>query len=330
MRDFWCLNKKIEEHVLEVEDYYHISMDEYMDFMRKIYHVSSDVLKASYHEAQYYKNYMSKQTYQKGISLDETLGIVLKFLKEIDASLVVLFKDAIKNHIISFHTPKELRKLEITSSNFYYFYSLAGIHDGKYVVNIVLENTIRDAFVIVHEFMHYVSMESINKKSFAWLYFTEGYSYAFEVLLLDFLCEQLKWADEAKRTYLKNVYDMYLRNGEFRKEFLYLDIFLKYGSFGGQKVFKYCSDEKDANRILMEARCSEEFLMRKEQMLRCYLEDSRYVLAVPFTSRILDKYPKEKDEILKEHRKLEEFSLTYFMDKYDLEHVDDYQKIFRM
>jgi hypothetical protein len=326
MRDFGYLNKKIEEHVLEIQNDTEMSLEEYVDFMRTIYKMSNNMMGTMISSRNAYQK--QEPSYKKGISLDETLHIVLKFLRQIDPELVFLFKDAILKKIILFHTPKELQKLEEKEDNFYYYYNLAGIYNGKYVVNIVLENTIQDAFVIVHEFMHYISMKSTNPKSIAWLHFTEGYSHAFELLLLDFL-KQTKWQTEAKKYHVTNTYAMYLRNCIFRQEFIYLDVFVNYGSFTPQKVFKYCEEEPMTSRILKNAKIEEQFLLNQKATLGEYLESSRYVLAIPFAYEVLDRFPEEKDTILKEHRNLEEYSISDLMNKYDLE-GQHYQKILHM
>lgn len=317
MRDFGYLNSKIEEHVKGLEEELDISLEEYISLMRQIYQISLQVTKTFDEYQDVYENNEA----EKGISFQETIRIVLKFLNTIDSNLVSLFEKTIDSGIILFHTKKELKNLSITKDNFYYFYNLAGTYNGKYIINIVLTNTISDIFTIVHEFIHYVSMSSLDKKSLSWLHFTEGYSLAFEKLLYEFLNKQSKWKEQIQKYYMKVLYSMHLRNFEFQSEFICLDVFLSSGSFTPQKVLKYLKEEENkevlATRILNNARISEKFILQNEKTLREYLEDSRYVMAMPFSECIIKSIPKEKNDILSDLYHLEEKTFDYFFNKYD-------------
>jgi len=334
MRDFGYLNRKISEHIVDIEENFDITVDEYAVLMRNIYRMSEEIIKS----ASPYMNECRKEIYcnpyKRGISLTETIKIVLKFLNTIDENLCSVFEQTIENGTILFHSKKELEKLHITKDNFYYFYNLAGFHNGTPVVNIIYTNTISDVFIIVHEFAHYLSLGAKENKSLAWLHFTEGYSYTFEKLLYQFLKEQTKWCSEAEKYNIQNNYIMCLKSYEFRNEFVAFDIFLNYGSFTPQKVLKYCEGEyfkeKLASRILNNARISERYLLDTEKTLREYLEDSRYVLALPFSVCLLKNFKGNKEDILDDIFTLEDKTFEYFLDKYDLENVKEYQKIFKV
>lgn len=334
MRDFGYLNSKIEEHIMELEKNIDISLEDYISLMTQIYKMSLKVSQESNRHKDLFRKNVYSNYHKKGISFDETIRIVLKFLNTVDSKLVPLFEEAIDNGVILFHTEKELKNLSLSKDNFYYFYNVAGTYNGKYIVNIVLKNTIVDLFTIIHEFMHYVSMNSLDKKSLSWFHFTEGYSLAFEKLLFVFLSEQPKWFEQAKKYYMEVLYSMNLRNFEFQSEFICLDVFLSYGSFTSQKVFKYLEGEKSkeqlATKILSNARISERFILQNEKTLREYLEDSRYVIAVPFSECIVKSIPKEKNDILSDIYHLEEKTFDYFFDKYDLNDKKVYQKVFRI
>lgn len=334
MRDFGYLNKKISEHTIDIKENFDMSCEEYLNFMRTIYTMSEDIVNNAHDYMSLYRKEIYSKPYKRGISFEETIKLILKFLNTIDENLCSMFEQAIENGTILFHSEKELKKLNITKDNFYYFYNLAGIYNGKAIVNIILTNTISDVFMIVHEFMHYVSLGTKEKKSLTWLHFTEGYSHSFEMLLFHFLKKQPKWKEEIEKYYIQIIYSLCLRTYEFRNEFVCFDIFSKYGSFTPQKVLKYCEKEyfkaELVSRILNNARISERFLLQEEKTLREYLEDSRYALALPFSIRLLEGFKENKEEILNDIFTLEDKSYEYFFDKYDLENVEGYQKIFRM
>lgn len=334
MREFGYLNKKINEHVVDLEKTYKMPIEEYLEFMSYIYKFSDDIAIPAGNYFNENRKKVYDLRYKIGLSYEETIRIILKFLNTIDPSLCDIFNQLIEDGTIIFQNEKELKKLQISKENFYYFYNLAGIHNGKKIINIILKNNISDIFTIVHEFTHYLSIKTLNEKSITWLHFTEGYSRTFEILLLKYLSSNQKFALEAKKYYIELMYYMCLRIFEFRKEFVCFDIFCNYGSFTPQKVIKYCSaeslKEKNATNILNGARISERYMLETSRTLREYLEDSRYVLAILFSNNILDSFFEFKAEILEDIFTLEEKSYEYYFDKYDLEKSDNYQKIFRI
>lgn len=330
MREFGYLNRKIREHIVDIKENFDISIDEYLELMRKIYKISDKIMFQAANHVSFYRDNIDCVPYKRGISLEDTIKIVKKFLTSIDVELCSLFEYVIENEIILFHDKKELKKLQISKDNFFFFYNLTGIHNGNKLINIVLTNTIVDVFAIVHEFIHYVSMNSLNQKSITWLHFTEGYSHTFEQLLFKFLKKQPKWKEEAEKYYIQIMYSMCLRTFEFRNEFICFDVFLECGVFSPQKVLKYCENGQMVSRILNNAKISERYLLDTEKTLREYLEDSRYVLALPFSMCLSKKFSKEKQEILEDIYDLENKTLDYYFNKYDLENVDSYQKIFHM
>lgn len=334
MRDFGYLNKKISEHIVDIEENFDITVDEYRELMRSIYDMSNNIMSSAALHASTYRENMDYIPYNRGIALDDTIKIVKKFLNSIDKELCSLFEYALESEAILFHNKKDLKKLQISKDNFFHFYNLTGIHNGKKVINIVFTNTILDVFVIVHEFIHYISMNSINQKSITWLHFTEGYSHTFEMLLFKFLKKHQKWREEAEKYYIQIMYSMCIRTFEFRNEFICFDVFLDYGVFSPQKVLKYFESELEkeelANRVLNNARISERYLLDTEKTLREYLEDSRYVLALPFSVCLLKNFKGNKEDILEDIFTLEDKSYEYFFDKYDLENVKEYQKIFKI
>lgn len=327
MRDFGYLNKKIEEHILEIENRGECSTIEYLKWMRKIYQIS---LPLSQETNAYIKHYEEKPSvfYQKGISLEETIQLVHKFLNSIDPRLVQTFHEMVHDGILKFHTDKELKHIKVTPETFYYFYNFAATHDEQYIVHVVLKHYIADVFNIVHEFIHYVTMKTPKQKSIAWLHFTEGYAFSLEYLLFQFLKRNPKWKKEACKYYTHLLYELSLRVMTFQEEFTYFDIYEHYGMVSPQKIFKYGSNLEEIEHILKSARKTEESFSENPETLRDYLEDSRYVFSFPFSVNTLKRFPKEKEEILVELYNLETYPREYYFEQYDFEKIKSYQNLF--
>lgn len=131
-----------------------------------LFHKDSEILKLLFNNIDYYKSvsriiYSECKDYQDELvekrnkinymSLSETLNIVKDFLMKINPEYPILLEELMNNGVVNIYDITDEKKLKEYGDEAYY-----AIHNGNHTINIPLYHDINDAFIIVHEFMHYI------------------------------------------------------------------------------------------------------------------------------------------------------------------------------
>lgn len=160
-----------------------------------LFHKDSEILKLLFNNIDYYKNvsriiYSECKDYQDELvekrnkinymSLSETLNIVKDFLMKINPEYPILLEELMNNGVVNIYDITDEKKLKEYGDEAYY-----AIHNGNHTINIPLYHYINDAFIIVHEFMHYIVY--LNGVSVDGFLFTEAISISHEMLFYDYL-----------------------------------------------------------------------------------------------------------------------------------------------
>jgi len=160
-----------------------------------LFHKDSEILKLLFNNIDYYKSvsriiYSECKDYQDELvekrnkinymSLSETLKIVKDFLKDIKPEYPILLEELMNNGVVNIYDITDEKKLKEYGDEAYY-----ARHNGNHTINIPLYHDINDAFIIVHEFMHYIVY--LNGVSVDGFLFTEAISISHEMLFYDYL-----------------------------------------------------------------------------------------------------------------------------------------------
>ncbi len=332
MAGFGNVNKNLEKYVKDLISIDKFDLEEFGKLMRKIYIYADKICETGNDYSPYFQTNTTPVLPNKYFTKEDTLKYVVEFLHEIDPFMVNKFEEAVANEIIHLTDKKTLNELEENEGNYYYFHNIAGVVNDNYFTNIVINNTIADAFTIVHEFMHYCNLSKIDKMSYAWTLFTEGYSHFFETLFLQFCMEKEELKEESICYFHGLLYSVMNRSYEFITQFLVLDVFLCHGNINNKSIYKYCRDFVDPKylfySILNMVDEIDEYFKTKDSRLDVYLDDAKYVLGVPFAQELLENYPKKKKEILEDYYLLNEVNINYYFEKYELDQYDTYEKVF--
>lgn len=329
MKEFSLINKELKKYLKKVYSNSKINLEEYETLLRRVYEYVNTIHNSGIYYDEYFKDNTTPKTPNKKFKKEEIICYVVAFLYEIDSSFVVQFEEALEQKIIHFTEEKELEGKEIKENNFYYFINCSGNIDGNDFINIVLTHTITDAFILVHEFMHYVNVKGIELKEPTYYFFTEGYSHFFETLFLDFCMKREELKEEAICYFEGFLYSLLVRTYQFVTEYIVLDVFLCKGKISYSKIYKYCSSFENRESlfdsiVVMVKEVEKSF----EEEKRNYLEDTPYVLGIPLSEKLLEEWNKNKENVLKDYQNLNRLPYTYFFNTYYLQEKEVYDKVF--
>lgn len=312
---FGEINKYLKRYYSDLISYPEFDGLKYQELMQKIYEISEEVYVQG---CDYFKGDHAISLPQKEVPLEETLELVSTYFYQVDPSILKKFDSMLQDGVIHFTTMQDLENIEQTKENYFYFQSLAGCINDEHFVNIVLENTITDAFILVHEVSHLMNSSDPNYFSTPWLLYTEGYAQFFETDFYLFLLKNGKHVEEARIYYESLLLSLLNRSATFIGEYFVWDIYLTYGRINMQKIYKNSIQFPNPSNGVLMAKESIELLLDslKKDYSKVFLEDMKYMVALPFSYGVQDQYEKDKDVFLEEYQTLEKGSSEYYLKKY--------------
>jgi len=323
---FGNVNKNLDAYLKRLMSNEGFDLEKYGKILHKVYKYANKIIESG-------DKYLLERediVFSKTITKEETLRYVKDFLRKIDSSFVIKFEEALENGV--FHFTDKDTLLEENDLNYYYKNNLAGVVDDKYFTNIVMTYTISDAFLILHEFMHYCNLLNLKEMTSGWAMFTEGYSNFFEFLFLEYFSEFEEIREDALNYFYSLLYSIVNRTSHFVSQYFVFDVFLCHGKIEYKKIYKYCSDYEDPIRlfycILGMIEEVDEYFSSFNPKLSEYLDDARYIIGIPFTLELLENFETRKQEILEDYMILNSTNMDYYLDKYELEKHENYDKVF--
>lgn len=324
MEKYKQLNNFLKEYLIDLKRQVDFETYKLEQFLDQTYIYATRILMQENSIPEKFKNP------RKNIKIKDTISLVDDFLSDLDFELERKFKEAIDKNIIHFTSDKKLKNKKETKDNCYFFHSLAGYVESNPFVNVVTHNRLHDAFTLVHEFSHYANMKG-EESNLSWHLFTESYAGVFEVMFLDFL-KNTSLKEEASRYYLTLLWSFILKSLNYIKEYYAMSIYLTFKSIDDKRIYKYVSDNKNKEEyfsIFRQNMLNIEDKINQYGVITTFLEDSKYVIAVPFMESAIEEMEKRKKEIIDDYKMLSYISHDYYFDKYELEKEKTYEKVFK-
>lgn len=186
----------------------------------------------------------TNKEYSKDISIDESYGIVLDFLGYFDPSLKEMFLNSRSGFSSNFmFLSKDMEPIDD-------FYHSCVKYDGNGEANVVVSNSIKDVFVTVHEFIHYVYFEKNFEMSSSFNSFLEFGTLSIEYYVWDYLRNYTEYGNEAD-IYMINRFNNNVTNCYLNKyRFFYKGLLDKYKykdkiqEVIGDEIYKLSDDLK--------------------------------------------------------------------------------------
>lgn len=313
MQGFGEINEFLKSYVKSLYGISGFELGKYIEKMDVIYEIGT---KSYLEGTQYFKNIESVLLPSKKITIEETLSLVFTYFKTIDSSFVKKLEQACRSGIIHFTRQDDLEKLDYNETNYYLFENLAGIFNSNYLINIVLEETIADAFTLVHEFSHYKNISIKEEYSLGYLLFTEGYAHMFETDFYLYLLNT-NWKREASIYYQGLLLSLLNRTSTYIREYSILDTFLTYQKITNKSIYRACKEYANPkNGIKMQLETINEVLEKLNKPSYYFLEDIPYVLGLSFSKEVRKQFLQDKELFLEEYETLENRDKEYYYKKY--------------
>lgn len=154
-----------------------------------------------------------KKVYSKDVNIDESYSIVLDFLEYFDPSL----KEIFLNSRSRFNSNFKFLSKDTEPVDDYYHSCVK--YDSNGEANVVISNSIRDVFVIVHELIHYVYFEKNFEMSSSFNSFLEFGSISVEYYVWEYLKNYTEYGADADvymiNRFNNNVINCYLNKYRF-------------------------------------------------------------------------------------------------------------------
>lgn len=313
MQGFGEINLFLKSYRNELYKIPGFKVEKYIDTMNTIYDIGLKSYQNGFH---YFKNVEDIKLPTKKITIDETISVVISYLKTIDFSFVTCFEKAYREGIIHFTYLKDLEQLQYNENNSYRFGSMTGVLNSTPFIHIVLEETIADAFRCVHEFSHYSNSGGKERHSFSYALYTEGYAQLFETNFYDFLLGT-KWEEEATIYYQGLLLSFLNRTANYIREYAIFSTFLTYGQIKNQTIYRSCKDSfdiKENMKLYLET--IKNITEKLKDPNYYFFEDIPYVIGLPFAQQLKKQFLKDKDLFLEEYANLEDQKREYYYKKY--------------
>lgn len=325
MEDFKKLNKYLKWYEKELTKSPKFNQDKYEKILDKTRYIALNTCRDG---IAYFKNddIILPSVY---ISLNETIELVLKYLKKLNKKYQDNLLQTLDNKTFCFTEVKKIANMKNDINKEIFLEDLAGVINNQFFVNIVIHNTIKDAFSVVHEFSHINNMELKMDKS-SYFLFTEGYATFFEIDFYLYLLNT-KYKKEAIKYYESLLLSFLYKSATFISEDNILDIYDKYGKVNYQKIYKYYQNKEDFLEIFKEILISVNNLNQKiDNQFDNILNDIPYIIGIPFSFEIRKEYSKNKEMFFYEYENLNSLDIDYYLNKYisnkELENLFEMQR----
>ncbi len=185
------------------------------------------------------------------------------------------------------------------------------------MIQLFLDETIKDAFTLVHEFSHYQNMTTGECFSACYQLFTEGYAQMFETDFFLFLFKNKNYRKEAILYYESLLLSFLHRSCTFIGEYSILDTYMRYGKISKKTIRKtFQNDDYPKDGYKMEMESLVLLLEKIESPNEYFLEDGPYMIGVPFAKKVLKTYQRDKNLFLEEYMALQDGKIEAYYKKY--------------
>lgn len=322
MQGFKEINAFLNSYVNELYKIKNFQVEKYIETMDEIYDIG---LKSFQEGCHYFQNIESVALPKKKISMEESIFLLISYLKTIDSSFLNRFDKAYNDGIIHFTTLEELKQETYDETNFFRFKNLTGVINSKPFIHIVLEESIADTFTLLHEFSHYKNGLCGEETSISYSLFTEGYAHMFETDFYHFLLGT-KWEEEAFIYYQGLLLSLLNRTANYIREYGVFSTFLRYRRISNQTIYRFCKDSnhtKENMQLYFDT--IKNIIVKIEDPGSYFFEDIPYVVGLPFSKEVRKQFLRDKDVFLEEYENLKEQDKEYYYKKYvktsSLEHL---------
>lgn len=216
-------------------------------------------------------------------SLNETISLVQAFFEKYDININI-------NQMIENKTLKLIQNSEKLTDKFY-GNKLDGMsyydENGARVVEVILDGTIYDAIIIIHELMHYFNQPNDQRNEVSDL-LTESISYGMELIF----CEELKNTEYEKDSQLHfKCLEKVLYNFAYNSYYIYKIVYL-YKIKGDITEEKY-NELFDDGSYLSTMDKFDEYIDEKGSIFY----DTWYILGLPLAIYFFEQYKKDHSTI---------------------------------
>ena len=305
--NFRKVNAFLDDYMVQTSALEEYSPLSYEEKMKKLYEIACYIYREG---CSHFDGIDTILVPQKKIKKEETLALVLSYFETVDTSFVSGLYFALQEdiHFLFYE--------EMESQNLFSF-GAAGIQQQRKYIQILLDETITDAFTLVHEFSHYQNMPLKEQFSVCYQFFTEGYAHMFETDFYFFLLKNKKYREEAILYYERLLLSFLNRSCTFIGEYSILDTYLQYTKISNQTIYRtFKNSENPLNGYKMEMESLSTLLEKMDNPHAYFLEDGPYMLALPFAKKARKFYQQNRDTFLQEYSALQERRIEDYYKKY--------------